>query len=220
MFSCWVCKESYEGRRALRRHELEGHLSHCSRCGGRHSGKFRPSRSASTLAREVKEAGQCGSGIEAPGPRKCSVITNLWSPRVHGRRGHPQLLSRHYRPPPARPRAAEPRPSCGPGRLRWAPRSPGRQHPPLTRVYQTSWHLFCEWTLLTGRQSMPAEPQTVAICLGHLAMEDDPSPDDGQLHGEAHRGLNPQGPSPTTPSTPPATLRAMTPRTKRGSNID
>ena len=24
-----------------------------------------------------------------------------------------------------------------------APRRPGRQHPPLTRVYQTSWHLFC-----------------------------------------------------------------------------
>ena len=37
------------------------------------------------------------------------------------------------------------------------------------RVYQTAWHLFCEWTLLTGRQSMPAEPQTVALYLGHLA---------------------------------------------------
>ena len=36
------------------------------------------------------------------------------------------------------------------------------------RVYQTAWHLFCEWTLLTGRQSMPAEPQTVALYLGHL----------------------------------------------------
>ena len=87
-------------------------------------------------------------------------------------------------------------------------------------VYQTSWHHFCEWTLLTDRQSMPAEPQTVPICLGHLAMEDDPSPDDGRLHGEAHREMNPQGPSPTTPSTPPATLRAMTHRAKRGSNID
>ena len=37
------------------------------------------------------------------------------------------------------------------------------------RVYQTAWHLFREWTLLTGRQSMPAEPQTVALYLGHLA---------------------------------------------------
>ena len=37
------------------------------------------------------------------------------------------------------------------------------------RVYQTAWHLFCEWTLLTGRQSLPAEPQTVALYLGHLA---------------------------------------------------
>ena len=189
MFSCWVCKESYEGRRALRRHELEGHLSHCSRCGGRHSGKFRPSRSASTLAREVKEAGQCGSGVEAPGPRKCSVVTNLWSPRAHGRRGHPQLLSRHYLPPPERPRAAEPRPSCGPGRLRWAPRRPGRQHPPrLPNVMAPLLRVDSPHRPAT----MPAEPQTVPICLGHLAMEDDPSPDDGQLHGEAHRGLNPR----------------------------
>ena len=39
------------------------------------------------------------------------------------------------------------------------------------RVYQTAWHLFCEWTLLTGRQSMPAEPQTVALYLGHLAAD-------------------------------------------------
>ena len=39
------------------------------------------------------------------------------------------------------------------------------------RVYQTAWHLFCEWTLLTGRQSMAAEPQTVALYLGHLAAD-------------------------------------------------
>ena len=38
-------------------------------------------------------------------------------------------------------------------------------------VYQTAWHLFCEWTLLTGRQSMPTEPGTVALYLGHLAAE-------------------------------------------------
>ena len=183
MFSCWVCKESFEDRRALRRHELEGAPEPLQQVRRPALGQV-PDRAAQRppLAKVVKETGQCGSGIEAPGPRKCSVITNLWSPRAHGRRGHPQLLSRHYCPPPARPRAAEPRALCGPGRLRWAPRRPGRQHPPLTRIYQTSWHLFCEWTLLTGRQSMPAEPQTVAICLGHLAMEDDPPPDDGQLH--------------------------------------
>ena len=39
------------------------------------------------------------------------------------------------------------------------------------RVYQTAWHLFCEWTLLTGRQSLPAEPQTVALYLGRLAAD-------------------------------------------------
>ena len=39
------------------------------------------------------------------------------------------------------------------------------------RVYQIAWHLFCEWALLTGRHSMPAEPQTVALYLGHLAAE-------------------------------------------------
>ena len=39
------------------------------------------------------------------------------------------------------------------------------------RAYQTAWHLFCEWTLLTGRQSMPAEPQTVVLYLGHLAAD-------------------------------------------------
>ena len=39
------------------------------------------------------------------------------------------------------------------------------------RAYQTAWLLFCEWTLLTGRQSMPAEPQTVALYLGHLAAD-------------------------------------------------
>ena len=89
-----------------------------------------------------------------------------------------------------------------------------------TNCGRTSWHHFCEWTLLTGRQSMPAEPQTVAICSAtwpwktiRLQMMD-------SFTEQAHRGLNPQGPSPTTPSTPPATLRAMTPRTKRGSNID
>ena len=39
------------------------------------------------------------------------------------------------------------------------------------RVYQTAWHLFREWTLLTGRQSLPAEPQAVALYLGRLAAD-------------------------------------------------
>ena len=43
--------------------------------------------------------------------------------------------------------------------------------PTPRRVYQTAWHLFGEWTLLAGRQSMPAEPQTVALYLGHLAAD-------------------------------------------------
>ena len=39
------------------------------------------------------------------------------------------------------------------------------------RAYASAWHLFCDWTILTGRQSMPAAPQNVAIYLGHLAAE-------------------------------------------------
>ena len=39
------------------------------------------------------------------------------------------------------------------------------------RAYQTAWHLFCDWTILTDRHSMPAEPQTVALYLGHLAAD-------------------------------------------------
>ena len=37
------------------------------------------------------------------------------------------------------------------------------------RAYETAWHLFCKWTHLAGRQSMPAAPQDVALYLGHLA---------------------------------------------------
>ena len=37
------------------------------------------------------------------------------------------------------------------------------------RAYASAWHTFCEWTILTGRRAMPAEPQTVALYLGHLA---------------------------------------------------
>ena len=39
------------------------------------------------------------------------------------------------------------------------------------RAYASAWHTFCDWTLLTGRESMPAAPQDVALYLGHLAAE-------------------------------------------------
>ena len=39
------------------------------------------------------------------------------------------------------------------------------------RVYQSGWKLFQNWTLLTGRESLPAQPQDVALYLGHLAAE-------------------------------------------------
>ena len=39
------------------------------------------------------------------------------------------------------------------------------------RAYASAWKLFCDWTVLTGRQAMPAAPQNVAIYLGHLAAE-------------------------------------------------
>ena len=39
MVACWICKQSFQDRRALRRHEMEAHLSQCTRCGARHSGK-------------------------------------------------------------------------------------------------------------------------------------------------------------------------------------
>ena len=39
------------------------------------------------------------------------------------------------------------------------------------RAYQTAWHMFFEWTILTGRPAMPSDPQTVALYLGHLAAD-------------------------------------------------
>ena len=39
------------------------------------------------------------------------------------------------------------------------------------RAYQTAWHLFCDWALLTDRQSLPTAPQTVALYLGRLAAD-------------------------------------------------
>ena len=39
------------------------------------------------------------------------------------------------------------------------------------RAYASAWHTFCDWSILTGRESMPAAPQSVALYLGHLAAE-------------------------------------------------
>ena len=74
------------------------------------------------------------------------------------------------------------------------------------RVYQTAWHLFCEWTLLTDRQSMPAEPQTVAVYLGHLAAD-----------GKAMATIEQAEPRSPTPMPPRAYRRAITrPPSSRG----
>ena len=37
------------------------------------------------------------------------------------------------------------------------------------RAYASAWRTFCDWTILTRRQAMPAAPQDVAFYLGHLA---------------------------------------------------
>ena len=39
------------------------------------------------------------------------------------------------------------------------------------RVYASAWHEFNVWALANGRQSLPAEPQTVALYLGRLAAD-------------------------------------------------
>ena len=39
------------------------------------------------------------------------------------------------------------------------------------RVYTSPWHEFNVWALANGRQSLPAEPQTVALHLGRLAAD-------------------------------------------------
>ena len=39
------------------------------------------------------------------------------------------------------------------------------------RAYASAWKLFCDWTILTDRRALPAEPQTVALYLGHLAAD-------------------------------------------------
>ena len=39
------------------------------------------------------------------------------------------------------------------------------------RVYAFAWHEFNVWALANGRQSLPAEPQTVALYLGRLAAD-------------------------------------------------
>ena len=43
--------------------------------------------------------------------------------------------------------------------------------PNTRRAYASAWHMFSEWTILTGRTAIPADPQTVALYLGHLAAD-------------------------------------------------
>ena len=39
VIACWICMDTFQDRRALRRHEVSAHLSHCAKCGAKHSGK-------------------------------------------------------------------------------------------------------------------------------------------------------------------------------------
>ena len=39
VIACWICRDTFQDCRALRRHELSAHLSHCTKCGTKHSGK-------------------------------------------------------------------------------------------------------------------------------------------------------------------------------------
>ena len=33
VIACWMCRQSFQDRRALRRHETSAHVSHCTKCG-------------------------------------------------------------------------------------------------------------------------------------------------------------------------------------------
>ena len=61
--------------------------------------------------------------------------------------------------------------------------------PNTRRAYASAWHTFLEWTILTGRESMPAAPQSVALYLGHLAAE-------GKSLATINRRPEPQSPTP------------------------
>ena len=39
VINCWISKDSFQDRHALRSHELNTHLSHCTKCGAKHPGK-------------------------------------------------------------------------------------------------------------------------------------------------------------------------------------
>ena len=72
VIACWICKESFQDRRALRRHEMSAHLSHCTKCAAKHSGKCATEPlSGQDHAKSGKLAGQGGPdhpGREPPSP--------------------------------------------------------------------------------------------------------------------------------------------------------
>ena len=76
----------------------------------------------------------------------------------------PPVRSRHHRPAPRKFGALSPRRGGGPGRRRRPAGCEGCQH-------QTGLRLRNAWALANGRQSLPAEPQTVALYLGRLAAD-------------------------------------------------
>ena len=68
-----------------------------------------------------------------------------------------------------------------------APAGPGqnrRCRTPL--VYASAWHEFNVWALANGRQSLPAEPQTVALDLGRLAADGRAMATISHAHAHAH----------------------------------
>ena len=63
------------------------------------------------------------------------------------------------------------------------------------RVYGSAWHDFCVWALESGRESLPADPRTVALYLGRLTARPwPPSPWPAPQYPRPPRGQ----PRPTT----------------------
>ena len=86
----------------------------------------------------------------------------------HGSRGRPQLLSRHH---PPLDQDLELSTSDQDAAQAVAAGLRDAKAANTRRAYESGWNLFHNWSLLTGRESMPAAPQSVALYLGHLAAE-------------------------------------------------